>query len=311
MTRGEAVRGAEVGAGSEPGRERPRETVAFFAYRAIAWLARVLPSDLGRRVFMRLGELAHALLPRVRAVVAANQARVLGRPVSDELVRRATKEAFRSYARYWFDAFDLIGRDDEWVRARFGWDGFERFGEALEEGRGVVAVLPHFGNWDAAGRAMAAMGRPIVSVAERLRPERLNRLFLAQRAALGMEIVGLEEEGVARRLGAALAANRIVALVADRDLSGGGIEVEMFGAPRRLPVGPALLALSAKAPLLVAAPHQTPDGWRCWVSEPLPVPETGSRRQDVVALTREIAARLEAVIASDPTDWHMFQPGWD
>jgi KDO2-lipid IV(A) lauroyltransferase len=236
---------------------------------------------------------------------------VLGRPATDGLVVRATKDAFRSYARYWFDAFDLIDRDDRWVRERFVWEGFDRFTEALTLGRGVVTVLPHFGNWDAAGRAMAASGLPVVSVAERLRPDRLHRLFLAQRAALGMEIVSLEEGGVGRKLGAALAANRIVALVADRDLSGGGIEVEMFGAARRLPAGPAMLALTSGAPLLVAAPAQTPQGWRCRVTGPLPVPDTGSRRGDVAALTREIAGRFEAVIASDPTDWHMFQPGWD
>jgi KDO2-lipid IV(A) lauroyltransferase len=296
---------------ASPGeRARLRETVGFAMYRTIAWLARALPTGRGRRVFMALGSIAHAALPGVRRVVAANQARVLGRPVDDPVVAQATEAAFRSYARYWFDAFDLIERDDAWVRERFAFDGFERFEEAVAAGRGAIAVLPHFGNWDAAGRAMAAFGLPVVSVAERLRPARLDRLFRAQRAALGMDIVGLEDEGVGRRLGAALAANRIVALVADRDLTGGGIEVEMFGAPRRLPVGPALLALTTGAQLLIAAPHQTPDGWRCTVTGPVEVPSTGSRRGDVVALTRELATRLEAVIASDPTDWHMFQPAW-
>lgn len=303
--------GSRNGTGVAAGeRERVRETVGFAMYRAIAWLAKILPSERGRRVFMRMGICAHAALPGVRRVVAANQARVLGRPIDDPIVVGATKEAFRSYARYWFDAFDLIERDDTWVRERFTFNGFEHFEEAVEAGHGAVAVLPHFGNWDAAGRAMAAYGLPVVSVAERLRPARLDRLFRAQRAALGMEIVGLEDEGVGRRLGAALASNRIVALVADRDLTGGGIDVEMFGAPRKLPAGPALLALTSGAPVLIAAPHQTPEGWRCLVSGPVPRPATGSRRADVASLTREIAARLEAVIATDPTDWHMFQPAW-
>lgn len=291
-------------------RERPRETAVYLLYRGLAWLAHVLPSERGRRVFMLLGSIAHAVLPRVRAVVLANQARVLGRPVDDPLVAAAAREAFRSYARYWFDAFDLIDRDDEWVRRRFIFDGHELFTQALESGAGAVAVLPHFGNWDAAGRAMAAYGTPVVSVAERLRPARLNRLFLEQRRALRMDIVGLDDEGVGRKLGTALASNRIVALVADRDLTGGGIEVEMFGAPRRVPAGPALLAITTGAPLFVTAPRQTPEGWRCLVSGPLPVPDTGSRKRDVAAFTREIARRLEAVIATAPPEWHMFQPAW-
>ncbi|HZP90321.1 MAG TPA: phosphatidylinositol mannoside acyltransferase, partial [Actinomycetota bacterium] len=105
--------------------------------------------------------------------------------------------------------------------------------------------------------------------------------------------------------------NWIVALVADRDLSGRGVPVEMFGAPRRLPAGPALLSLSTGAPLLVCPVYTTPTGWRIEIGERLTAPRTGSTREDVAALTRMMAREFERAIAARPVDWHMFQPAWE
>jgi KDO2-lipid IV(A) lauroyltransferase len=162
---------------------------------------------------------------------------------------------------------------------------------------------------------MVANGHPVVAVVEHLKPERLFQLFLRQRRALKVEPVGLVEGGhIGQKLAASLAENVVVALVSDRDLTGRGVEVEMFGAPRRLPVGPALLSISSGAPILVCDVYQLsggPVGWRC-VIHPLPdVERTGDRRADVTAITRELAKAFEAAISAAPSDWHMFQPGWE
>jgi len=296
---------------SDPSGETRRERAAYFAYATVAWLGRVLPTTSGRVLFRWGGTAAFHLMPAVRAVVAANQAQVLGRPPEDPLVRASTREAFRSYARYWFDSFDIVTWNDERIREAMPFEGLDVVQELLADGRGILAVVPHMGNWDAAGRALVAHGIRVFSVAERLRPEALFELFLRHRRELGMEIIGLVDDGdVARSLTTALREGRFVALVADRDLSGRGIEVEMFGAPRRLPAGPAVLALRSGAPVVVADIYETPDGWRCTLNPPIEPQASGDRRADVEALTREIAERFERAIAAAPSAWHLFQPGW-
>ncbi len=112
------------------------------------------------------------------------------------------------------------------------------------------------------------------------------------------------------QLQAFLRDNWIVGLVADRDLTGRGIEVEMFGAPRRLPAGPATLALTTGAPLVVCAATSDPDGWTLRVGRPIEVPRSGNQREDVRALTARMGERFERLIAANPADWHMFQPAW-
>jgi lauroyl/myristoyl acyltransferase len=289
-----------------------QERTAYLALATVAWLGRVLPTHTGRMLFGWLGAAASHLMPNVRRVVADNQAQVLGRTTDDPLVQASTSRAFRRYARYWFDAFDVVDWTQEQIGPAFVFERYDHLEQALAMGKGVIAVLPHMGNWDVAGRALLGSGLDVVAVAEHLRPERLYQLFVEHRQALGIDVVALSPEGkVGRQLADALKRGSIVALLADRDLTGRGVEVQMFGAPRRLPAGPALLALSTGAPIMGVAIYQTPTGWRCVLHEPFVVTSTGSRRADAERTTQRIASMFERDIAVAPDDWHLFQPGWD
>jgi len=292
--------------------ETRRETLGYWGYRSAEWLAMSLPERTGRRVFEALGRVAHRRLHGVRATVAANQARVLGAEPSDARLDHATREAFELYARFWFDAFRIRTMPEKEFNERIVVIGVENIDRALEAGKGCVCALPHMGNWDAAGHWFGANGYRIAAVAEELRPPRLYELFLRHREELGMRIVGLTKEGhVGQQLKQLLSENWMVALVADRDLTGRGTEVEMFGATRRVPAGPALLSLSSGAPLVVCPVYTRDDGWEVRIEEPLEIERTGVIREDVAALSRLMAERFERAIAAKPTDWHMFQPAWD
>ncbi|MDH4112707.1 MAG: phosphatidylinositol mannoside acyltransferase [Actinomycetota bacterium] len=291
-------------------RKERREAVAYHVYRSVAWLARALPEHLGRRAFRAAGRLAFSLAPGTRSVVAHNQAQVLGRPPDDALVRVTTRQAFDSYGRYWFDSFRFSITPGDVVAERFDSVGAHHLWDALDAGAGAIVALPHVGNWDAAGPWLHSQGRPVVAVAERLRPARLYEMFVANRAACGVEVLGLGDPGIGRALATRLAKGYIVALVADRDLTGRGVEVTMFGRTRRVPAGPALLSLTTGAPLLVTPVFQTERGWRVVMTPPLIIERTGDRRADVSALTQRMADEFERAISAAPSDWHMFQPAW-
>ena len=293
-------------------RETPKERLAYWAYRGLEVAAMGLPERLGRRLFAAVGALAHRTLHGVRATVAANQSRVLGLDAGDERVRASTRRAFELYARYWYDTFRIRTMPPGSVNDRTEMVHRHRIDEALAAGRGCILVLPHMGNWDLGGHYLAVNGYAIASVAEELRPARLSELFLRHREELGMRIVPLSKNGhVGQQLKHLLGQNWVVALVADRDLTGRGVEVEMFGAARRVPAGPALLSLTSGAALLVCPVYTTSAGWRIEIGAPLRVEPSGDTRADVRVLTRMMAAEFERAIAASPPDWHMFQPAWD
>src|SRR5690606_30163606 len=140
-------------------------------------------------------------------------------------------------------AFRLPARDpDALVRAtRVVGDGPVR--QALAEGRSVIAFLGHLGNWDMAGAWCTQNLGPVVTVAERLKPEQVFQDFLAFRESLGMTIIPLTGGGdVFARLTEATKQTAIIPLLADRDLTRSGIEVDFAGDRSRVAVGPAALA---------------------------------------------------------------------
>jgi lauroyl/myristoyl acyltransferase len=291
-------------------RETGKERAAYWAYRGLERAAMGLPESLGRRTFVAGGRLAFRTLDGVRRTVAANQAQVLGTSPDSTVAQAAAREAFELYARYWYDTFRIRALSHPEMNARTQMNGVERIDRALGGGRGCIVAIPHMGNWDVAGHWLATNGFRIAAVAEELRPRRLFELFRHHREELGMRILALTGH-VGQQLARLLADNWIVALVADRDLSGRGVEVEMFGATRKLPAGPALLSLSTGAPLLICAAYTLEDGWRVEIGEPIELEYSGVMREDVAALTRLMARAFERGIAARPVDWHMFQPAWD
>jgi lauroyl/myristoyl acyltransferase len=301
-------------AGAPPGDHRPetlKERMAYLGFATIERLAMVLPDRAGRALFELAGLTAWRLFARPRRTVERNLSHVLGEPLGSPVLEAAAKEVFRSYARYWYESFHVRVLSDEEVVRRFRMEGREHIDRAVEQGRGAVLALPHMGNWDVAGHWLHLQGYRMVAVAEQLRPQALYDLFYRHRVALGMQIVPLTgRRALGEELARRLANNELLTLVADRALSGRGVEVEMFGATRPLPPGPAALSLSTGSPLLPAAIYDSDGGWLCVIGPPLSIEATGDRRTDVAALTRALATEFERAIAGSPTQWHMLQPAW-
>ena len=292
-------------------RQDLRMRIGTFQYTAMERVAMRWPPLVAKVIFQAYGYLTWRLLPNLRDVVASNIARVVGRPAESDLVQAATREAFGLYARYWYDTFRLRVMPKDEINERFKVDGLENIDDALHAGTGAILALPHLGNWDAAGHFLAVNDYRLCAVAERLPNRRVFELFLRHREDLGMKIVPLDSgTRTGPELVSLLADNWLIALVADRDLTGRGVDVEMFGATRKLPAGPALLSLSSGAPLLACQIYTTDSGWHCRIGRPLELERTGDMRADVTALTRAVAAEFERAIAAKPTDWHMFQPAW-
>jgi lauroyl/myristoyl acyltransferase len=295
-----------------PGAESWADRKTRLTLRSAEWLGMHLPRPAG----LKAAELYHrfyfARAIKERDTAASNLSRVLGHRPDSPLVRKATRECFLLYGRYWYETFALRSMSPEEVDRRFTLAGREHIDAALQAGQGIVLTLPHMGNWDAAGHWLCLKGYRVTAVAEELKPASVFDLFLRHRRALGMNIVPLtRDRKIGNLLVRLLSENHIITLVADRDLTGRGVNVEMFGAPRKLPAGPAYLSLATGVPLCICAVFTTADGWLCQINPPARIERTGVMRDDVTALTRVIATQFERYISAVPTDWHMFQPAWD
>jgi KDO2-lipid IV(A) lauroyltransferase len=138
----------------------------------------------------------------------------------------------------------------------------------------------------------------------------LQAYFMRTRTKAGLTLV--PTQGAGRVLAARLEAGEAVAIVADRVVSGNGARVEFFGAPARLPLGPAVLALETSAPAWAVATRRT--GWGDYRAEleRIQLPDDGTRRERLAAFMANQARAFERLIAAAPEQWWaIFFPIWD
>ena len=278
---------------------------------ALGWaLACRVPESWARSAFLLAGDIAWRRQGRGVQRLEANLRRVIGPQAPGKKLRALSRAGMRSYARYWMEVFRLPVISRERILAGTTSNGGEQAAFAqLAAGRGVVFALPHTGNWEVAGAWIIASGAgKFTTVAERLKPESVFLRFLAFRESLGFEVLpatgGNSRFGV---LAQRLRAGGMVCLPADRDVTGGGIEVEFFGQKARMMGGPAALAVQTGAALMPAVLWFQGRGWGVHIYPEVPVPAEGSRRDKIAAMTQQMARNFEAGIAAHPEDWHMLQ----
>lgn len=295
-------------------RRRTQDALLVAVYRT-GWSAvRRLPERTAYALFDRIADrMARARGHSVRRL-RDNYAVVrpeLSEPELDALVRAGV----RSYLRYWCEAFRLpdLGEDDLARAVRVVGDAPVR--ASLAEGRSVICFLGHLGNWDVAGAWGTRHLGPVVTVAERLEPEEVFSAFLGFRERLGMRIIPLTGAGeVFPQLRDAAREAVVIPLLADRDLTRGGTEVDFAGDRSRVAIGPAALAVDSGADLRPVSIHyeRSPDGpggWRSVITfhDRVERPPGEARHEAIRSMTASCAHTLGEAVRDHTEDWHMMQ----
>ncbi|OIJ86843.1 phosphatidylinositol mannoside acyltransferase [Streptomyces sp. MUSC 14] len=241
----------------------------------------------------------------------SNYARVVP-GASPERLAELSRAGMRSYLRYWMESFRLPAWSRERVRSGFDPKDIHHLTDGLASGQGVVLALPHMANYDLAGAWVTTkLETPFTTVAERLKPETLYDRFVAYREGLGMEVLPHSGGSAFGTLARRLRDGGLVCLVADRDLSASGVEVDFFGERTRMPAGPALLAQQTGALLLpVTLWYDDSPIMKGQVHPPIEVPESGTRAEKTSVMTQALADAFATGIADHPEDWHMLQRLW-
>ncbi|MEU5086718.1 phosphatidylinositol mannoside acyltransferase [Streptomyces sp. NPDC021356] len=288
-----------------------RERLADTLY-GLGWsTVKKLPEPAAVRLGHTIADLAWKRRGKGVLRLEGNYARVVP-DASPERLAELSRAGMRSYLRYWMESFRLPAWSPERVRGGFAPKDVHHLTDGLASGQGVVLALPHLANWDLAGAWVTTeLDTPFTTVAERLKPETLYDRFVAYREGLGMEVLPHSGGSAFGTLARRLRDGGLVCLVADRDLSASGVEVEFFGETARMPAGPALLAQQTGALLLpVTLWYDDSSVMQGRVHPPIEVPETGTRSEKTSVMTQALADAFASGIADHPEDWHMLQRLW-
>ena len=276
----------------------------LFAWKLIAVLPEKSAYKLADYVSDRIYKKNGKGIKRLRS----NYGRVMPEYSSQKL-EEITKLGMRSYLRYWFDTFRLSKWSKNRIISTTQVIRENLLRDPIQSKQGCIVALPHAGNWDHAAAYFCSTGITLTAVVEKLKPEAIFKKFLAYRESIGIEAISHKEKTIPI-LTERLQAGKLIALVADRDMSRNGIEVNFFGKTSKMPSGPAILAIKTGAPLITAYVRYTSGGIEIIFDETLKPTNSGSEEEQIKIITQSMADNFAKRIKENPVDWHMLQRIW-
>ncbi len=293
---------------SEP-RHTPSHRVEYALARTLETAVATLPERAADAVGRRVGRIVHGMGIR-RKVVEANLR--LAFPEADEAwIERTVRATYEHLGREAAAILRLSKLDPRAVIDRTDvTEDWPKLEAALGEGRGVILVTGHYGNWEIAAAAVAARGVPIAAIVRRQGNRLVDARLDGLRRRLGVETIYQSE--APSRVPRVLRKGGVVGIVGDQDARRAGIFVPFFGRPASTHRGPALFAIKLGTPVFSCVARRLPEGGVRYevAGERVPVVRTGDLEADVRALTAELAARLEAQVRVAPEQYFWFHRRW-
>ncbi len=282
------------------------------AMRLSMFVSQHTPAQMGRRLALLMACLVSKLEPKIYRIVQANLSQVLELEPDASLVRQTARHVFYFAIRGYYDLYRALGLPHKQVSDLIEVSDPTRalLDSVLHNGRGTVMAIPHLGNFDLAGQAMAGYV-PELQVLTLPNPPPGFQWTNELRRRSGMAITPLSPAALRQAI-QLLRRGGTVTVGGDRPVSELDKEVAFFGRLTRVPSGHVRLALRTDADVIVAYCVLSPetDKYVFHVEPPIEMIRTGDQKEDVHLNMRRVLDTLESAILCWPEQWQMFVPVW-
>ena len=275
---------------------------------AAALLARVLPLRSLQALGNAMGSLLFRLLKPRREIALANLERVFGDRYDRRERERIINFSVRNMAKTMLELLKAGWLSDEQLREFVQIRGEEHLRHAVEQGRGVVVITGHFGNWELLAATIGRLGYDLAVIARDANDQNTANIINRAREAAVAEV--LPRESV-REMLRVLREGNILGILPDQHTERGGIWLPFMGHLACTAPGPATLAQRTGSPIVPAFARRTEDDrLDLYFLPPIEVPDTGDRQQDIRTATRLINDALSAEIMAHPEQWIWMHRRW-
>lgn len=280
----------------------------YAGYRAIAWLAAVVPYPFQYAIAGIASGLYYRLDNQARRNMLGNMRAVVGVSAREHDVRALGRGAFNSFGRFVCEFIGLRNLSPEFLDGHVNVSGLEHLRAGLAGGRGVLLCSAHYSNWEVGAAKVARMGFPLTVVVQQHANEKVDALFVAAREKAGIR-VAYSHNGALRAL-KALKRNEVVAILGDRPTGGPTVSVELFGRSTDFPQGPWRISMSSGAAIVPVFVQRSGADYALKFGAPLKNFGYNDPRRSAQHLAQQWAHDFEAQVKSDPSQWSVFYPVW-
>jgi KDO2-lipid IV(A) lauroyltransferase len=259
-----------------------------------------------------LGNVMYYLDFEHRKLALQNLHIAFGREKSEREIRSIAKKSFQNLGMMTIEFFRLPEMNVEAFQGKVNIEGLEIYKKALNNKKGVLLLLSHFGNWELMGMMSKFLGSSIAVIARPIKKNKwVDRLVREIRSGTGLEVISTER--ASRKVMRVLSQNRMVGILIDqRAKRSEGVWVDFFG--KKAPSTPALAVLAMRTGAPVVPVFMIRNGYRkhrLVIREPLQLANTGNVKKDVETNTQLMNQTLESMIREYPDQWFWVHRRWE
>ncbi len=257
-----------------------------------------------------LGGLLYIALKKRRRIALENLQIAFSDEMSTDEREQICRRSFQQIGKtaIEFLRFPKLTFDNIWDEVTV--EGKKHLIQALDQGKGAIVFLPHFGNWELLALVYGALiPDQAKAIAFPLKNRYLDVLVSQYRERLGLKLI--TRRRAVRETLRALKEGYAIGFFADQNAGREGVFVDFFGKPASAVRGPATLALKTGAPLLLSMDIRQPDDRHHVIITPaIDLEISGDLEQDVQTNTARILKILETYIRQYPDQWLWTHNRW-
>ena len=273
-------------------------------------IAKVLPVNAGYALASLIARIYYCFASKDKEALRANLKVVLGKDTDEKRINHLVLMVFRNFAKYLIDFFRKSSFSEDYLTNTVTFKGKEQLHKCLSEGKGVILVALHLGNWELGGAILGWLKYPISAIVLEHSNQKVNEFFRNRRSIYNLKSIPLGMQ--VKKCFKLLKNNEMLAIVGDKDYTSNGIPVDFFGKKAILPKGPAVLSLKTGARLLFCiVAREKNDKFTMFFEEPDEYIPTGDFESDVEGLMGQYVKVFEKYIKQYPDQWYAFEKIWN
>lgn len=180
--------------------------------------------------------------------------------------------------------------------------------EFVDEGKGVVIMVPHSGNWYMAAWSMAKYGLPLFAIAARQRNPKLNAWMNRQYGDI--EVLDRDNRSTLIQIHQRLRDGRAFAILPDLRVRNPDVEVDFLGGRANVSHAGAAFAVNCGCPIVLAVMTRENGRHVFHYLKALRPDPAADKKEETRRLTREALKLLSDEIVKHPGDWYWYNKRW-
>ena len=282
--------------------------ISFCLMRLCCALINLLPYRIARKLGDFIGNVLYIVYYPRRKVALENMRQALGDELSEKDIKRNVRKSFIHLILIFIEFIripKMVKDFSKYVtidREQIVWDN-------LAEGKGVILLISHYGNWELMAVMAGVIGYPIYAIGRPMKNRFLYNYIEKIRGYTGL--VSIPKKGVARDVIRALKNNKVVAILFDQYAGSAGVPVNLFGRTAWTTDAVYQFASRTGAKVISAYNTRQKDGThKIYVEDPFTLVKSGNKKEDALRNTALFNANLEKWIRKYPDQWLWLHKRW-